>query len=70
MHFSPTLPTFTTVRPHWFCIYSNNFSEDMRQSMLSLGLLITFLLCLMSWLSTDLKCDLVMALNQTDLMVK
>lgn len=65
MHFmSPTLPTFTSVRPHWFCIYGNNLSEDMRQSMLSVGFLITFLLCLMSWLPTDLKCEVGCELNR------
>lgn len=60
---SPSLLTFTSVRPHWFCIYCNNLSVDIRQSMLSLGLLITFLGCLMSQLSTDLRHDQVMALN-------
>lgn len=60
---SPRLLTFTGVRPHWFCIYCNNLSGDRRQSTRSVGFLITFLLCLMSQLSTVLRHDQIMALN-------
>lgn len=64
MHFmSLSLLTFLSVRPHWFCIYCNNLPVDMRQSVLSGGFLITFLLGLMSQLPTDLRFDQIMALN-------